>query len=281
MKDEMRLKFVKMSGAGNDFIVFNNMDSSLDGILTEQFIRYLCSRGISVGADGVLELKSDSEYPFLMKYYNSNGKVAEMCGNGGRCVVEFAVHSGLVPDGKAFSFRSDAGIHYAKRTGQDAVRLWMTDPKVHFLDRKFDLNSISLHVSFLNTGVPHAVVFMDEAESISFSDFAPELRRHEMFWKEGANVNFVWRKGKSELSIRTWERGVEGETLACGTGAVASAICAVDSFGFDPPVNIEVRSGKVLKVGKSDRGWWLQGEARIVYSGLIENIANEALTVVS
>jgi len=266
----MKLKFVKMSGAGNDFIVFNNMDSSLDSILTEQFIRDLCSRGISVGADGILELKKDPEYPFRMKYYNSDGKVAEMCGNGGRCIVGFAVSSGLVPAGKVFSFRSDAGVHYAETTEQDEVRLWMTDPKVHFIDRRFDVDSTSLRISFLNTGVPHAVVMLEETEEISFSDFAPKIRNHVMFGKDGANVNFVWRTGKSELSIRTWERGVEGETLACGTGAVASAICAVQNYGFDPPVNIKVKSGKVLRVGKSDQGWWLQGEARIVYSGIIE-----------
>ncbi len=274
----MKQKFVKMSGAGNDFIVLDNMDSSLDDIITPDFIRSLCVRGLSVGADGLLELKDDTEYAFHMKFYNNDGKAAEMCGNGGRCIAGYAASAGIVPDRGIFHFRSDAGIHSAEITGQDSVRLWMTTPEVHYFDRSIDIDSVSLRLSFLNTGVPHAVVMFDGPEELPFAELAPELRKHILFGKEGANVDFAWITGKSKLSMRTWERGVEGETLACGTGAVASAICAVSIHEMELPVNITVRSGRTLKVGKDSHGWWLQGEARTVYSGILENPLNESLT---
>jgi diaminopimelate epimerase len=183
-----------------------------------------------------------------------------------------------VPDRGVFLFRSDAGLHFAEITGHDAVRLWMIDPEIHYLDRSIDIDSVSLRLSFLNTGVPHVVVIQDGSEEVAFAEFAPKLRKHILFGKEGANVDFVWITGKSELSIRTWERGIEGETLACGTGAVASVICAVSIHGMNLPVNITVKSGRILTVGKDNHGWWIQGEARIVYTGVLKNTRNESLT---
>ncbi|NOQ21877.1 MAG: diaminopimelate epimerase [Candidatus Aegiribacteria sp.] len=274
----MRLEFVKMSGAGNDFIVLDNMDSSLDTVITPELIRNLCLRGLSVGADGLLEMRSDPEYLFHMKYYNSNGKRAGMCGNGGRCMVAYAASRGIVPDSGVFRFRSDAGVHSAEITAPESVRLWMTDPEIHYLDRSIDLESTNLHLSFLDTGVPHAVVMLDGSEDISFSALASKLRKHSLFGNAGANVDFVRIRGVSELEIRTWEMGVEGETLACGTGAVASAICAASIHGMNLPIDITVRSGMKLKVGKNSNGWWLQGEARAVYSGILECKCVESLT---
>lgn len=275
----MKLKFVKMSGAGNDFIVLDNMDSSLNDIITPDLIIELCARGLSVGADGLLELKDDPEYAFRMKFYNNDGKAAEMCGNGGRCIAGYAASAGIVPDRGIFRFISDAGIHSAEITGQNSVRLWMTDPEVHYLDRNIDLDSVSLRLSFLNTGVPHIVIMSAASEDLPFEELAPILRNHTLFGKEGANVDFAWITGKSDISIRTWERGIEGETLACGTGAVASAICAVSIHKMCLPVNITVRSGRILKVGKNSHGWWLQGEARAVYEGVLASPPNEGLTV--
>ncbi len=274
----MRLEFVKMSGAGNDFIVLDNMDSSLDAVITPELIKYLCVRGLSVGADGLLEMRSDSEYSFHMKYYNNNGMKAGMCGNGGRCVAAYAASRGIVPDNGVFHFRSDAGVHSAEIAAPESVRLWMTDPEIYYLDRGIDLESVNLHLSFLDTGVPHVVVMLDGSEDISFSVLASKLRKHSLFGKNGANVNFVWIRGISDLEIRTWERGVEGETLACGTGAVASAICAVSIHGMNLPIDITVKSGMKLKVGKNSYGWWLQGEARAVYSGVLETPSVESLT---
>jgi diaminopimelate epimerase len=276
----MRIEFVKMSGAGNDFIVFDNMDSSLDTVITAELIRNLCIRGLSVGADGLLEMKSDPEYAFRMKYYNSNGESAGMCGNGARCMVSYAATKGIVPDEGVIHFRSDAGVHFAEITSKDSVRLWMTDPEIHYLDRLIDLESADLHLSFLDTGVPHAVVMLDESEDIPFPEFASKLRKHSLFGDAGANIDFVRVKGASELELRTWERGVEGETLACGTGAVASAICAAEIHGMKLPIDITVRSGLKLRVGKNSIGWWLEGEARTVYSAVLESTSFQNLTVI-
>ncbi len=266
----MKLEFVKMSGAGNDFIVLDNRDSSLDSVISAELIRNLCVRGLSVGADGILEMISDPQYPFHMKYYNNNGISAGMCGNGARCMVSYAAAKGIVPDSGVIHFRSDAGVHSAEITSGDSVRLWMTDPEIHYLDRLINLESVDLHLSFLDTGVPHAVVMLDGTEDLSFPALASKLRGHTLFGEPGANVDFVWIRGASELELRTWERGVEGETLACGTGAVASAICANRIHEMNLPIDITVRSGQKLIVGKNSMGWWLQGEARAVYSGVLE-----------
>ncbi|MCK5115237.1 MAG: diaminopimelate epimerase [Candidatus Aegiribacteria sp.] len=266
----MKLEFVKMSGAGNDFIVLDNRDSSLDPVISTELIRNLCVRGLSVGADGILEMIGDPEYAFHMKYYNNNGISAGMCGNGARCMVSYAASKGIVPESGVIHFRSDAGVHSAEITSQDSVRLWMTDPEIHYLDRLINLESADLHLSFLDTGVPHAVVILDGSEDLSFPLLASKLRKHTLFGEQGANVDFVTIKGASELELRTWERGVEGETLACGTGAVASAICANRIHEMNLPIDITVRSGQKLRVGKNTIGWWLQGEARAVYSGVLE-----------
>ena len=274
----MKLEFVKMSGAGNDFILLDNRDSSLDTVISEELIRNLCVRGLSVGADGLLEMTDDPEYSFHMKYYNSNGKGAGMCGNGGRCMSAYAASKGIVPDTGVFRFRSDAGVHSAEVSAPGSVRLWMTDPEIHYLDRLIHLDSVDLHLSFLDTGVPHAVVMLDGSEDLSFPVLASKLRKHTLFGEAGANVDFVWLKGVSELELRTWERGVEGETLACGTGAVASAICATRIHNMNLPIDITVRSGQKLKVGNNSIGWWLQGEARTVYSGFHESTEVQNMT---
>ncbi|MEN8208072.1 MAG: diaminopimelate epimerase [Candidatus Fermentibacteria bacterium] len=276
----MKLEFVKMSGAGNDFIVVDNIDSSLDTVITPYLIRNLCVRGLSVGADGLLEMRSDREYAFRMKYYNNNGKSAGMCGNGARCMVAFAASKGIIRDNEVIHFRSDAGIHSAEIIESDSVKLWMTDPEIHYLNRIIKLDSVDLNLSFLDTGVPHAVVILDGSEDLPFPEFASKLRNNTLFGEAGANVDFVRLRGPSELDIRTWERGVEGETLACGTGAVAAAICAVDIHGMNLPVDITVRSGLKLRVGRNNIGWWLQGEARAAYTGVIETASLPDLAAV-
>jgi diaminopimelate epimerase len=268
----MKLEFVKMSGAGNDFIMFNNMDSSLDHILNTDFIRTVCRRGLSAGADGLIEMKADPEYPFRMKYYNSDGNPAGMCGNGGRCIAMYAALQGVVPDSSVFSFRSDVGIHKAEITASNTARIWMTTPDIHFLNKPLDLPSKNILISFLDTGVPHAVVFIDKDDFDGFNEQAPLIRNNEIFGAAGANVNYVSILGDSRIMIRTWERGVERETLACGTGAVASAICANELFDHKTPVQVQVKSGQILTVGKSGDGWWLEGEARPVYSAVLLNI---------
>lgn len=267
----MKLEFAKMSGAGNDFIMVNNMDSSLDHILSADFIRTVCQRGLSVGADGLIEMKDDPECTFRMKYYNSDGNPAEMCGNGGRCIVMYAALQGIVPDSGVFSFRSDIGIHKAEITSSNTARIWMTNPDIHFLNKLLPPPSKNILISFLDTGVPHAVVFIDNEDFDGFTEQAPLLRNNEIFGAAGANVNYVFIRGNSKIIIRTWERGLERETLACGTGAVASAICANMLHDQKTPIQVQVKSGLILTVGKSGDGWWLEGEARLVYSAVLLN----------
>lgn len=267
-----------MSGAGNDFVVLDNMDSSLDRFLTEENIRNICRRRLSVGADGLLTLEPDREFPFRMVYFNRDGGEAEMCGNGGRCTAMFAHLRGHVNGSEPFSFRSSAGVHRAVVTGPASSRIWLTEPVIYFQLRKVSVEGKAFQVSFLNTGVPHAVVFTTDDDEELFLRTAPLLRRHEVFGKSGANVDFVYSTGNSRLNIRTWERGVEGETLACGTGAVAAAVCAGSLMGMELPVHLKTRSGMVLIVGSDSHGWWLEGEARLVYSGTMKTGETDILT---
>jgi diaminopimelate epimerase len=260
------IEFWKMSGAGNDFIMLDNSDRSLDDILSPEFIRCLCMRGMSVGADGLIELRSGAE-GLEMKYYNSDGHPASMCGNGGRCMARFAVERALAGGGR-FGFRSDSGLHSALVTGEWRTRLWMTEPRIVFLDRPLGTAGGPLRCSLVDTGVPHLVAFVDDLENCSFETEAPLLRWHPETGGAGANVDFVSTSGGNRL-MRTWERGVEGETLACGTGAVAAAIVLHELLGSGLPVELGVRSGLVLEVGRDDDGWWLEGEARIVYKGVL------------
>ena len=265
----MKIQFLKMSGAGNDFIMIDSRDGNYTSLITAELIEKLCRRGLSLGADGVIELKSDSSSTFAMKYYNSDGNPAEMCGNGARCICRFAAELGVVTAGKQFSFVSDAGEHRGLVTADTEARIWMTDPQLHFLEKDFELHSTQ-SVGFANTGVPHAVVFVDDLENGSFERNASDLRSHPEFGDSGANANWVKILPDKSLEMRTFERGVEGETLACGTGAVASALIAVERFdSITLPVRIRVRSGLDLTVGRDSNGWWLQGEARIVYRGEI------------
>lgn len=262
--------FWKMSGAGNDFIMTDNRDGGLTQAITGEYIASLCRRGLSVGADGLIEVRKSDEHAFRMKYYNSDGGQADMCGNGARCICRFALELGLVKMGEEFLFESDAGVHRGLVTGHSESRIWLTEPTLHFTGRTIEVGNETIRAGFADTGVPHAVVMTGSLEDGSFEALAPVIRAHPVFGREGVNVNWIMEGPDGTLLMRTWERGVEGETLACGTGAVASAIIAserLDSVKF--PVRIGVRSGLVLTVGHDGSGWWLQGESRFVYRGEI------------
>jgi diaminopimelate epimerase len=261
------LKFVKMSGAGNDFIMVDRTGGESVPVLTGPAIRRLCTRGLSVGADGVIEIFPDSGASFRMRYTNSDGGFAAMCGNGGRCAAVFSVSLGLAPASGLFTFRSDAGLHRAEVTGPGSARIWMTDPVLHFLAEEITLpDAARCIVSLADTGVPHAVLFPPDSVEGDFLREAPAFRSHPRFGPGGANVDFAVPIGRSGISLRTWERGVEGETLACGTGAVAAVFCGTRLGLLDLPVEVRVRSGLVLRVGSDPTGWWLEGEARAVYN---------------
>jgi len=261
------MKFTKMSGAGNDFIMVDNRDDSLSRLLNRERIAELCRRGLSVGADGLIEITEDPVHAFAMKYYNSDGGAASMCGNGARCICRFAAELGMVKTGSEFTFVSDAGVHKGSVTGDREARIWMTEPVLHYLEKAIDVaDGIVITAGFADTGVPHAVVFSDNIEDGSFERYAHTVRSLEEFGQDGANANWVKVQSDGSMLLRTFERGVEGETLACGTGAVACALVASQRFdSVTLPVRIAVKSGLFLTVGKDSSGWWLQGEAGIIY----------------
>jgi len=264
-------EFWKMSGAGNDFVVFDDRDGSLGDILAESFLRDVCRRRFSVGADGVLALRAGVRHPFSMKYWNRDGRPARMCGNGGRCICLFARLRGAVDSDGPFAFLSDAGEHRGLVTSPDSARIWMTEPVVHYLEGKTDYGG-EHRISLVDTGVRHAVLFTRDRSWGEFERMAGSIRMHPGFQPEGVNVNYAVLTGPSSLELRTFEKGVEAETLACGTGAVAAALCASEIFAGEVilPVDVTVRSGLVLTVGRDDGGWWLEGEARVVYRGFME-----------
>ena len=256
-----------MSGAGNDFIMVDNRKGQLDTVLTTDRIASLCGRGLSVGADGLIELRESRKGSFRMKYYNSDGGAADMCGNGARCICRFSALLGVTEEGREFSFESDAGTHRGLVTGNSEARIWMTNPELYFTGDVLRAGDREFTVGYADTGVPHALVFTEDIEDGSFEKYAPLLRSHPSF-SSGANASWVKVESDGSLVIRTFERGVEDETLACGTGAVAAALIGSERFdSVNIPVRILVRSGLFLTVGKDSGGWWLQGEARIVYRG--------------
>jgi len=256
-----------MSGAGNDFIMVDNRLGDLTCQLTPEVIASLCRRGLSVGADGLIELLEGSEHSFRMRYSNSDGGEADMCGNGARCICRFASELGIVSPGSEFFFESSAGVHRGLVTGSSEARIWMTDPVLHWVSGRF-LRTTGLESAFADTGVPHAVIFTEDPADGQFEKYAPLVRSAEEFGPDGANANWVQVLPGGSLVMRTWERGVEGETLACGTGAVASALVASALYdNVKLPVTVRVKSGQDLVVGKDSRGWWLQGESRFIYRG--------------
>ena len=259
------MRFVKMTGAGNDFIAVDNRGGALSQQLGREAIARMCSRALSIGADGLLELRESSSHLFRMRYYNSDGGAAEMCGNGGRCIAVFARMLGIAGD-EAFSFESDAGSHRALVCGPGEARIWMTEPKETFLERELALPKGTARVSLVDTGVPHAVELSDGLDDTLFSN-AALIRSHSQLGSAGANYDLVARRGNG-LAIRTWERGVEGETLACGTGAAAVTVAGVLTGRTQRSITNHLRGGDLLLEWREDGEVLMTGPAVEVFSGV-------------
>lgn len=269
------LRFAKMNGSGNDFVLLDNRVAGIDPELMPALARGLCARGRSVGADGLIILEpSDRVDPrlgrvdFRWHFYNADGSSAEMCGNGGRCAARFALDRGLA--GPAMVFDTIAGPIRAWVDGV-TVKLEMVPPGGAYGGLALEGPSGPLELAGINTGVPHAVVAVEDLESTPVRELGRFLRFHQQFAPAGTNVNFV-RGQEDELWVRTYERGVEDETLACGTGAVASALMAGQWGWLQSPVTVRVRSGERLKVYYSVEGGqfkevFLEGAASYVYEG--------------
>jgi diaminopimelate epimerase len=265
------VRFTKMDGAGNDFILIDNRAGNID--LDRSQITRLCDRHRGIGADGILLLEKASNHAdFRMRYFNADGGEAEMCGNGARCFARFA--NKVAGANEKISFETPAGVIAAELAG-DLVTLQMTEPtdlRLSIDVRAADQNKT---VHFINSGVPHVVIPVSRIDDVDVRREGSVVRYHKMFSPNGTNVNFIEKRGPKELAVRTYERGVEDETLACGTGVVASALVFSVVEKVNGPITIIARGGDELQVGfeKSGnqfRNVTLTGPAEFVFEGSIE-----------
>jgi diaminopimelate epimerase len=259
----MQLKFHKYQGTGNDFVMIDNRQCFFpkDNI---QLIEKLCDRRFGIGADGLILLENDIETDFRMVYYNSDGNESSMCGNGGRCLVAFAKSLNVIND--KTTFIATDGLHHAIILENGIVSLQMKD---------VDEVKIEKGYVFLNTGSPHHVTLVNDIENFDVKTNGAKIRYSDLYGKAGSNVNFVNQISENHFRLRTYERGVEDETLSCGTGATATAIAmnAIDKTNSNS-IAIDVEGG-TLKVSfeKTNKGYtnvFLEGSATFVFEGIIE-----------
>ncbi len=264
------IPFSKLSGCGNDFIIIDNRNGLLGDAGAGAFAVRVCSRRMSVGADGLILIEPSSNgADFRWRFFNADGSPAEMCGNGARCAARFAHAAGIAGDEMAFD--TGAGLIRARIMG-DRVKVRITEPSDLRTGMSLPLSGGTLTVHGIDTGVPHAVVSTPDVEEIDVVSLGREIRHHPAFSPAGANVNFVSRLADGTLVNRTYERGVEDETLACGTGSVAAALILSLENGCRSPVRVRTRSGGWLTVHyqRADGRFtdvFLEGDARIVCKG--------------
>jgi diaminopimelate epimerase len=264
------LRFTKMNGAGNDFILIDNRAGDIH--LDRSQIAHLCDRHRGVGADGILLLeKLTSRADFRMRYFNADGGEAEMCGNGARCFARFA--NRVTGIEKKISFETPAGVISAEEA-DNLVTLRMTDPADLRLNLKLPIGNEDRNVHFINSGVPHVVILVPEIDAVDVRSEGAAIRHHKMFSPNGANVNFIERHQSNKIAIRTYERGVENETLACGTGIVASALVFAATENAGGPIHVIARGGDELRVDfETIAGGFhnvtLTGPAEFVFEGTI------------
>jgi diaminopimelate epimerase len=268
------IPFYKMSGAGNDFVVLDNRDGRVAGDLS-RFAAAVADRKRGVGADGVLLVEPSPRKDFRMRYFNADGSEADMCGNGGRCIARFANLMGAA--GTAMEFENLAGDFRATVLADGQVDLQMTLPHSMQLDMKLPIEGPVLTGHFLNTGVPHVVVPVDDIESVDVLSWGRQLRYHTAFGPKGTNANFVQVTGPASIKVRTYERGVEDETLACGTGSVAAAILMARLGSVRSPVAVSTRGGDVLSIsfklnGDQASDVFLKGQADVTFQGTLDPV---------
>lgn len=259
----MQIPFYKYEGTGNDFVMIDNREGHFPKE-NQSLVAHLCDRRFGIGGDGLILLEKDVDSDFKMVYYNSDGNQSSMCGNGGRCIVAFAKKLGLI-EGSAF-FNAVDGVHQATIFDHDIVNLHMND-----------VSAVDLQPTyvFLNTGSPHHVEFVDDLREIDIKAKGSEIRYGKLYGEVGANVNFVKQVDANSFAIRTYERGVEDETLSCGTGATAVAI-AMHALGKTSAnsVAIFVEGGNLEVSFMKEEGAYtnvcLKGPATFVFKGTIE-----------
>jgi diaminopimelate epimerase len=261
--------FVKMSGTGNDFIIIDHRKPLIGREAMVEFATMVCRRKFSAGADGLILIEESDQADFKWLFFNADGSVAEMCGNGARCAARFAYMHGIAP--ARMCFETLAGIIEAQ-VADINVSVKMTDPGAAQLQREITVDDETVLLHTVDTGVPHAVIFVDDIEQTDVCAQGSRIRHHETFMPAGTNVNFVQKQGDA-FKVRTYERGVEDETLACGTGAAASALIATLLDKTASPVEIITSGGDRLtiifdvKENESAENVFLKGPAHMVYKG--------------
>jgi diaminopimelate epimerase len=257
-----------MSGSGNDFIIVDNREKVVKENDLSGFINRICRRKMSVGADGFILIEPSDKADFKWRFFNSDGSKAEMCGNGARCAARFAYVNGIA--GESLSFETEAGV-ISGQVKDDRAKVKMPDPVELRLEYDLELKSGPVTVCSVNTGVPHVVVMKQTIEDIDVFELGREIRYHEAFAPAGTNVNFICQQNQGQLAIRTYERGVENETLACGTGSIAAALITSCKTKWPSPINLLTRSGESLTIYFKKDGHifsdiYLEGDARFIYS---------------
>jgi diaminopimelate epimerase len=257
----MEITFYKYQGTGNDFIIFDNRIGQIS--LNNKQVKTLCDRKFGIGADGLILLCNKEGYDFDMLYYNADGNVSSMCGNGGRCMVKFAHDIGIHKN--TYHFLAVDGDHEAEITTENSIRLKMQD-----------VQQVKHHFShaILNTGSPHYVKFCTDVRKMNVNEEGKEIRYDDEFTGEGINVNFVENTGSYSIYVRTYERGVEGETLSCGTGVTAAALMSAhNEHGFNE-VEVLTNGGKLSvefnKINEQNfNEIYLCGPAMFVFKGVV------------
>ena len=258
-----------MHGGGNDFVLIDHRQRFIPEAEQPQFARRVCHRQLGAGADGLILIEASPTADFRWRFYNADGSEPEMCGNGGRCAARFAVLNGIAP--AELSFETLAGTIKAEVKSR-RVKLLMAGVGDVRLGQEIPLKETTLVGHFLQVGVPHVAVPVADLEAAPVTGWGRAVRFHPLFAPAGTNVNFIRVEGPQALRIRTYERGVEDETLACGTGAVASALIAARLGQVVSPVTVHTRGGEALIVyftpqGETFSEVYLEGEALVTYQG--------------
>ncbi len=269
----MKLSFTKWVGTGNDFILFDfRRKKSFPTGKWAALAQKLCDRKRNIGGDGILVLESSKGADFRMRIFNPDGSEAEMCGNGSRCVAAHVAGG----KNKDLVFDTLAGRLEA-RVRKDVVKVRLMQPHSFQNGIALDIGGKSYSVHSITVGVPHAVIFADDLEGIDVERLGEKVRNHSYFSPRGTNVDFVKAEGNNSIALRTYERGVEGETLACGTGAVASALVTALLKQFSSPVNALTKGGDRLKIyfrreGETFKDVYLEGKVLRVFEGSVKNV---------
>ena len=275
------IAFAKLSGTGNDFIIIDHREMFISEEDQSEFARLVCRRRFSVGADGLILIENSETADFRWQFYNGDGSRAEMCGNGARCAARFAYEKNIAP--AVMRFETDAGEieAFILQTSGESVKIRLTGPEDLRLNIPLSIGNVEQSLHFINTGVPHTVVLVNDAGLVPVADWGREIRFHETFQPAGTNANFTQVLPGDTLMVRTYERGVEGETMACGTGAVASALVTALLDQANPPVTVITSGGEQLTIHFSltgegrdrhldpDAGIFLEGPVHSIYEGAL------------